>query len=102
MSRPAGYWEDWNNFTRELYPVIENEYKDQQGSVIKPANVFPTQAQLKKIGRVDLQTAMSRHYGGSAHVKEKLSLPINPGERGRLPRLTNEQLIEFYHDNYDG
>jgi hypothetical protein len=57
-TKPCGYWKSWGNFEREMEEVIRRLAH------------FPSQLELKKIGRHDLLRG-ARHHGSYKDLKEK-------------------------------
>ncbi len=70
--KPPGYWFNWNNIERELREVIENEYKDENGNVIKPSGEFPKEVQLVKTGKNYLLHPIRKYFGGIPNVRKRM------------------------------
>jgi len=79
--KPKGYWDDWNNLERELKAEIDRQYVATNGSVVKKAGVFPTQKQLEREDRTDLNSAIQLH-GGFDAVRARFGLkPLQTPDR---------------------
>ncbi len=70
-NKPAGYWDDLANATRELRDYLRS-HDDTRG-------VLPTYSELTKAGYNKLAIAISKH--GAATVAEQLGLAVQDGDR---------------------
>ncbi len=60
IRKTKGYWEDWDNFEKELQPIIE-----QLGH-------FPTQQEVYKFKKSSINRAISQYHRGLEAVKQKM------------------------------
>ncbi len=67
--RPPDYWKDWNNFKREILPLIE-----ENGNL-------PSTWTLKQKKLYSISNAISKYHGGIQAVREKLGLPKWPNAK---------------------
>ncbi len=73
---PPGHWTKWENVENAMKKIIEIEYRNKKGKLIKKADVFPTQKQLHKINETVLSGAIQKHHGGLLEVKKKLGYKL--------------------------
>jgi uncharacterized Zn ribbon protein len=105
LKKPPGYWKDWNIIKRELREVIDKEYKDSEGNVIKAKGEFPSATDLKKIERHDIINAMHRHKLGIYSAMEMMGFKSNRKPRGywqdwnNFERELQEVIYTEYKDN---
>ena len=78
--RQSGYWQDPNNFERELFDFIK-EYGT-------PGRM-PTKPELLKAGRGDIQCAISTYYGGFHTVANRWGLTYEKKRSGHWKEFTN-------------
>ncbi len=78
IRKPPGYWDDPNNIEKEMRVVIDNEYKDEEGNVIKAKGAFPTHSQLDQIETIrSLINGIHKYPRGINGLKEKMGFPVN-------------------------
>jgi len=65
-----GYW-TWENLQSELKTMIDGEFVDEHGDVIKYAGDFPTSKQVKAIGKTGMIYAIQK-YGNLTTVRERM------------------------------
>jgi len=77
-NKPRGYWQDWDNFERELREVTEEQ------------DHFPLQRELNDMKRSDILNAATKYYGGLNAVRERMGYRdsnVNAsGKRSRTPQ----------------
>jgi hypothetical protein len=64
IQKPLNYWKDWKNLQGELHLIC-----DELGE-------FPTQDDIRKMGRDDIVNAIHRYHGGMNVVIEKMGYDI--------------------------
>jgi hypothetical protein len=60
--KPSGYWEDWNNFEREMGPVVERLGR------------LPNKRESKELGITSGYCAIYDYYGGATKVRKRLGM----------------------------
>jgi transposase-like protein len=78
--KQSGYWKDFENVKREILNI--NEQRGELG-------MMPTAEQLKRLGRTDLQRAISKHHGGFQSVAEQLGLEFKKKRAGYWQDFAN-------------
>jgi hypothetical protein len=69
--KPNGYFDNWKNFEKEFRDVVEKEFCDSDGNVIKGKGVIPSRSKLRAIGMSSLDAAIDNH-GGKYCVFKKM------------------------------
>jgi hypothetical protein len=91
--KKPGYWLIKPNFEREFEEAVNAEFIDPEtGEVIKEAGEFPTQTQLKKIKKYDLERAITKHYNGFKSVRKRFHRKI---KKRYAPINTFEDMQNF-------
>jgi len=100
--RPPDYWKKWENLKSELNDVINNEFKNKKGKVIKKVGEFPTPQQLRKINRQDIEHAIHRYHGGFFEVRKKMGLESDRKPLGYWKKWGNikKDLSEIIKNEY--
>lgn len=82
LKAEIGYWRNFKNVKQELENIISKEYCDEKGKLIKVKGKFPTQEQLRKIGKADLKSGIASHHKGINAVRKKLGYKLLKMEKG--------------------
>ena len=61
MSKPAGYWEKWENIEKELGRAIK-----------KNRGAFPSRRELREMGFGGLVYGIERYHGGLPAARERI------------------------------
>jgi hypothetical protein len=75
--KPAGYWQDWENFQRELAAIIKKE------------GTFPSGKRLNALGFSVINSVMVKYHGGAPAVRQRLGFPIIKREMGYWRKWEN-------------
>lgn len=70
VQKPRGYWKDFSNLKEEIKVVIEE------------LGHFPTRLELRRLGRSDIDNAVSRYHEGLFKVKEEMGFKPDQKPRG--------------------